>query len=791
MTINTQTALILTMLVSLSAAAQDSAHPAKRQLTLTPGEFTTNVVRDQKSIWTSPFRLKEQNLNWIVPLSVLGAATISADSAITKQLPHSKSLVSHSATGSNLVLGAMLGVPAVTFSIGELGQDQHRRETGLLSAEASVDSAIFSTLIKIATGRERISASDKNGSFGVGGSSFPSEHSAVSWAVASVLAHEYPGGWTKALAYGGAASVSIARVLAQKHFTSDVLVGGAAGWLIGRWVYDAHHDPSLPGSEWGTFKAAEDRGTADPGRMGTTYLELDSWIYQAFDELVAKGYVPSLFLGMRPWTRMECARALADLNEKLDQTDDISERITSIENRLNREFAPELARLSGSANRELVLDSVFVGARLIGGEPLRDSLHLGLTNYGEFGRPYGTGANFADGFSARGTFDRIAFYLRGEYQRVGTQDSYALALRQQFAAIDDLPEYAEARYLGRNRLDLVEGYVSFALGGVEISAGKQAVQWGPTRDGAMILSNDAEPLVMLRFDRASPATLPWVFHWLGPYRTQLFLAPLQNHSYPSDPWLHGERLSFKPTPNLELGFSRTVVFAGSGHPFTAASFYHSFFSLGDKGKSASPAQDVGDRKSGFDISYRLPALRWVTLYTDSLADDDPLPLAAPQRSAWQPGIFISHFPGIQNLDFRADAPFTDLPVSDSVAGTFVYWNVNYKNSYSNRGNLLGSWVGREGKGLAVTAGYNLKPPSRLELEYRQLNVDGDFVPGGGTQRSISLRCRKEAGQQWLLSGGVQIERWAFPILSSTPQTNLAISFSLTYNARLGFGVKPR
>jgi hypothetical protein len=34
--------------------------------------------------------------------------------------------------------------------------------------------------------------------------------------------------------------VSLMRVLGQEHFPTDVLVGGAAGWLIGHYVFEKH-----------------------------------------------------------------------------------------------------------------------------------------------------------------------------------------------------------------------------------------------------------------------------------------------------------------------------------------------------------------------------------------------------------------------------------------------------------------------------------------------------------------------------------------------------------------------
>ena len=55
------------------------------------------------------------------------------------------------------------------------------------------------------------------------------------------MAHEYKDQpFVGVVAYGLAATVSAARIAAQKHFASDVFVGGTMGWFIGRYVYNTH-----------------------------------------------------------------------------------------------------------------------------------------------------------------------------------------------------------------------------------------------------------------------------------------------------------------------------------------------------------------------------------------------------------------------------------------------------------------------------------------------------------------------------------------------------------------------
>ena len=108
-----------------------------------------------------------------------------------------------------------------------------------------IDSYAFGALLKVATFRERPTVDHARGAFyqtSAGwDSSFPSGHSVVAWSSAAVLAGEYSSPWQQVLVYGLASGVSFSRVLSQQHFPSDALIGSASGWLIGHYVYRAHH----------------------------------------------------------------------------------------------------------------------------------------------------------------------------------------------------------------------------------------------------------------------------------------------------------------------------------------------------------------------------------------------------------------------------------------------------------------------------------------------------------------------------------------------------------------------
>src|SRR5262249_140543 len=148
--------------------------------------------------------------------------------------------------------------------------------------------------------------------------SFPSDHSALSWSMASVIAHEYPGPLTKILAYGLASTVTLTRVTSKQHFASDAVVGSVLGWYFGRQVYRAHHDSELGGAAWGALGDRNDeQRSRDPANMGSPLVPPGSWIYPLFERLAGFGYVRSAYLGARPWTRMECARLLEEAGETI------------------------------------------------------------------------------------------------------------------------------------------------------------------------------------------------------------------------------------------------------------------------------------------------------------------------------------------------------------------------------------------------------------------------------------------------------------------------------------------
>jgi hypothetical protein len=294
----------------------------------------------------------------------------------------------------------------------------------------------------------------------------------------------------------------------------------------------------------------------------------------------------------------------------------------------------------------------------------------------------------------------------------------------------------------------------------------------------------------LRINRVEPLYIPGLSKLLGPFRYEFTFGDLKGHAYPNEPWVHAQKINFKPTRNLELGFSRIVMFAGEGHvPLTFGSFWRSFTSF----QNVTPAvkfsrNDPGARHASFDFNWRLPFLRnWVTLYSDSIVHDDVSPVDAPRHAAINPGIYISHFPGAPKLDFRVEADSTDSPGGRDTHGQFFYWEVVYRDLYTNKGFLLGNWIGREGKGGQAWLTYWLSPREKVQLGYRNAKVDKDFIPGGTTQNDFNVRAVVLLKKDLELNAFFQYERWKVPVLAPGLQTDTTGSIQITYYPKLHFG----
>jgi len=756
-------------------------------------------LEDQEQIWTSPAKVRFSDTQWLVPVSGIAAGLFVTDRDFSKHLSQNPTTISHYKALSNAGVGALIGGAGGMWLLGHVRHNEHWSETGFLAGEAAINSLVAVETLKYSLGRQRPFQGNGSGPFFQGGTSFPSEHSAAAWSVAGVVAHEYPGPLMKIMAYGLASLVDYSRIRGRQHFPSDVFVGSIMGNLIAQNVYSRHHDPGLGGGEWRSLSQIfRGDGNSSPANQGSPYVPLDSWIYPALDRLAGLGLIQSAFEGMKPWTRNECVRLLQEASELVEVEGQGGPEADKIYRLLETEFRDELEGKSGDGQFRGRIESVYARVTAISGEPLTDGNHFGQTLINDFGRPYQEGFNSVDGFSAWTTAGHWVGYVRAEYQHSPSAPAQPDSARQFISSVDNIPGVPAATPFSTvNRVRLLDAYVGLNFENWQVSFGKQSLWWSPSQGGPLMFSDNAEPLNMFRINRVSPFKLPSVLGWLGPIRLEWFLGQFDGHQFvfqtdtgivgqlgrslDRQPFLQGQKIGLKPTPNFEFSVSSTTVFAGGPGALTWHTLLRSY-SLGNGPTTLQGGPgDPGDRRSGVDFSYRIPGMRnWLTFYGDAFTEDEFSPLGYPRKSAIRGGIYMPRIPGIPKLDLRVEGGSTVPPDFPGCNGCFYVNNRYPDGSYTNLGNLVGSWLGRGGQGEQAWSTYWLSSRNKIQFNFRHEKVSGQYLPQGGTLNDGGARADFWLGKSMEITGLLQYEKWNFPVLDPLPRSNVTTSVQFTF-----------
>jgi len=211
--------------------------------------YLKSYLIDSRDILISPFRWN--TFQWIGTTAVVGTTVFlfTQDAQIQKifqqnQTPFLTDFSNYflEPWGSGVYTIPALGI---LYGCGFLFGNDKAKATALKGLEAFVLAAISAQIIKQITHRHRPSQDEPpNPNFWEGPfapityASFPSGHSAVVFAVAAVLGSAYKETiWVPILCYSIAGLTALSRIYDNEHWASDVLLGSALGFAIGKTIY--------------------------------------------------------------------------------------------------------------------------------------------------------------------------------------------------------------------------------------------------------------------------------------------------------------------------------------------------------------------------------------------------------------------------------------------------------------------------------------------------------------------------------------------------------------------------
>jgi membrane-associated phospholipid phosphatase len=238
-----QRALLATLLLCLSFSIQSWAQTSQ-QIPCSIHSATHDVGSDANTLWhgikSIPRNsIRPSNLAWELPIGAATGILIAKGDRPAVDRIHSKSIQNTASNWSNVGLGLEIGVGALGWSAGCIGHHSKLSEAGFTALTAIGAAGVIDLGLKLAFDRQFPYSPNSTGEFWGGGRSFPSGHSAISFAFASTVAHRYPHNrWIKWGSYALATGVSLSRYTAKKHYPSDILVGATLGYVTGAYLAD-------------------------------------------------------------------------------------------------------------------------------------------------------------------------------------------------------------------------------------------------------------------------------------------------------------------------------------------------------------------------------------------------------------------------------------------------------------------------------------------------------------------------------------------------------------------------
>ena len=274
-------------------------------------------------------------------------------------------------------------------------------------------------------------------------------------------------------------------------------------------------------------------------------------------------------------------------------------------------------------------------------------------------------------------------------------------------------------------------YVGVALGNWMLSAGWQERWWGPGRDGSLILSTNGRPTPSIGVQRIAslPFESKWL-SWMGPWTLTTFMGLLDDARVVDDAWLWGFRGSFRPTPNIEIGFSRTAQWCGDDRPCDLETFINVLRGKDNAGANVDPEDEPGNQLGGIDIRWLLPKEIPVALYMQWIAEDTRK--TGSQLHQWLEQVGMEFWGSIGDASHR-----THIEVTDSTAhlGAFgegsrvpnsAYNHAIYQTGYRYNGRSIGHSM--DGDGLSFSLGSTLVQSAghtwNLSLRHMEINREG-------------------------------------------------------------------
>ena len=423
----------------------------------------------------------------------------------------------------------------------------------------------------------------------------------------------------------------------------------------------------------------------------STNVSLDSDLYRDMEFWAAEGLIESNLSSIKPFTRSEVGRQLVAALDKCHAEKTPSATCRYIQQHYAKLFEAEITEARSPANITGTflkpIETFSVSQKYLSGP---------FSIYNNEGIHYGEGQNALVQLQAEARLWNVfSFFVQPALiynQHSGwtfTSTSNAYGGSATYAADG-----------GSTNLQLHKGYVKLNIFNFEVEVGRDSLWWGPGYHAALLMSNNAPPMDMIKLSNPEPILLPWIFSYLGPVQFNLFFSQLNDErpdiSELANPFLYGLRLGFKPHPFLEFGVSHLAMFGGLGRrDLSLGDIFNILYGNSNRDNEKTDS----NQEFAYDFALTIPNIKkyifladGIKLYCEVGGEDTGYP---PDKRAYLAGFALYKPFALERAVFRGEYAI----VGDIHAPTAWYNHGSYPMRYE--GQVMGHHAGSDAEDIFV------------------------------------------------------------------------------------------
>ena len=283
-------------------------------------------------------------------------------------------------------------------------------------------------------------------------------------------------------------------------------------------------------------------------------------------------------------------------------------------------------------------------------------------------------------------------------------------------------------------------FAAYQFGNVLVHAGATEHWWGPGRDGALQLSNNARPFPLISATRVRPLPFEsdWL-SWIGPWRLTGFAGVLTDERAVDAPFFAGMRAEVEPIDGLMIGATRTAQFCGEGIACGADALLDTFIgadnnpALENNRPRFTSGAGTSDQKAGIDVRYATALGAYDAELYGEIAGEDQAGFL-PSKNAFLVGGGVGGPVGDEGASFQVYGEYANT----ATAGRNVFYsNSLYPSGNTFDGEVIGHSIGADSELVTLGGSFESELGWRAwgRLGLADLNQDGTVsnpgIPSNG------------------------------------------------------------